>query len=142
MLVLPTNAEFSSKCTCAWECCGFMPHHYSNNKGHNKKDTHYSSIAHWTGPLKRFIPSNLFDAFSYGFINRFSSQTSHCVLVQKYAILYFHSWICSQTYSFAIEFSIFLKKIGRWPFRKTAIKDKYVCKLRMYIILCAYFFSN
>ena len=38
--------------------------------------------------------------------------------------------------------SIFLKKIGRWPFRKTAIKDKYVCKLRMYIILCAYFFSN
>ena len=37
---------------------------------------------------------------------------------------------------------IFLKKIGRWPFRKTAIKDKYVCKLRMYIILCAYFFSN
>ena len=38
--------------------------------------------------------------------------------------------------------SIFLKKIGRWPFRKTAIKDKYVCKLRMYIILCAYLFSN
>ena len=30
--------------------CGFMPHHYSNNKAHNKKDAHYSSIAHWRGP--------------------------------------------------------------------------------------------
>lgn len=115
-----------------------MPHHYSNNKAHNKKDAHYSSIAHWRAPWNASYRAIYLMCFptALSIDSHLKPPTGYsCKNMQFFlSILEFarkHVHLPSRS-------SIFLKKIGCWPFRKTAIKDKYVCKLRMYIILCVH----